>query len=46
LLFGRDASELGGLGHPAPLGEPTAGGTRAGDVEGEAPGVRRSAAPS
>jgi NADH dehydrogenase len=27
LLFGRDASELGGLGHPARLGEESAGGT-------------------
>jgi NADH dehydrogenase len=42
LLFGRDASELGGLGHPAPLGEPTAGGTRAGDVAG----ATRAGAPS
>jgi NADH dehydrogenase len=42
LLFGRDASELGGLGHPAPLGEPTAGGTRAGDVAGPT----RAGAPS
>jgi NADH:ubiquinone reductase (H+-translocating) len=29
LLFGRDASELGGLGHPARLGEESAGGTGA-----------------
>src|SRR4051812_33228391 len=27
LVFGRDASELGGLGHPARLGEESAGGT-------------------
>lgn len=27
LLFGRDASELGGLGHPPALAEPTSGGT-------------------
>jgi NADH:ubiquinone reductase (H+-translocating) len=34
LLFGRDASELGGLGHPARLGEESAGGTgRAGATE-------------
>jgi NADH:ubiquinone reductase (H+-translocating) len=42
LLFGRDASELGGLGHPAPLGEPTAGGTRAEDVAS----ATRAGAPS
>jgi NADH dehydrogenase len=29
LLFGRDASELGGLGHPPRLGEESAGGTGA-----------------
>jgi NADH:ubiquinone reductase (H+-translocating) len=29
LIFGRDASELGGLGHPARLGEESAGGTGA-----------------
>ena len=29
LLFGRDGSELGGLGHPPALAEPTAGGTPA-----------------
>ena len=27
LLFGRDASELGGLGHPHKLEQPTGGGT-------------------
>jgi NADH dehydrogenase len=27
LIFGRDASELGGLGHPPKLGEESAGGT-------------------
>jgi NADH dehydrogenase len=31
LLFGRDLSELGQLGHPAALDQPTAGGTPAGD---------------
>jgi NADH:ubiquinone reductase (H+-translocating) len=31
LLFGRDLSELGQLGHPAALAQPTAGGTPAGD---------------
>jgi NADH dehydrogenase len=31
LLFGRDLSELGQLGHPARLEQPTAGGTPAGD---------------
>src|SRR3954452_2338966 len=31
LLFGRDLSELGQLGHPAALEQPTAGGTPAGD---------------
>jgi NADH dehydrogenase len=31
LLFGRDLSELGQLGHPASLEQPTAGGTPAGD---------------
>src|SRR3954469_10164122 len=29
LIFGRDASELGGLGHPPRLGEESAGGTGA-----------------
>ena len=27
LFFGRDASELGGLGHPHKLEQPTVGGT-------------------
>jgi NADH:ubiquinone reductase (H+-translocating) len=31
LLFGRDLSELGQLGHPASLAQPTAGGTPAGE---------------
>src|SRR3954465_8467796 len=31
LLFGRDLSELGQLGHPAALDQPTAGGTPAGE---------------
>jgi NADH:ubiquinone reductase (H+-translocating) len=31
LLFGRDLSELGQLGHPAALAQPTAGGTPAGE---------------
>jgi NADH dehydrogenase len=31
LLFGRDLSELGQLGHPAALEQPTAGGTPAGE---------------
>jgi NADH dehydrogenase len=31
LLFGRDLSELGQLGHPAALDQPTAGGTPADD---------------
>jgi NADH:quinone reductase (non-electrogenic) len=31
LMFGRDLSELGQLGHPARLEQPTAGGTPAGD---------------
>jgi NADH:ubiquinone reductase (H+-translocating) len=31
LMFGRDLSELGQLGHPARLDQPTAGGTPAGD---------------
>jgi NADH dehydrogenase len=31
LLFGRDLSELGQLGHPARLEQPTAGGTPAGE---------------
>ena len=31
LLFGRDLSELGQLGHPASLTQPSAGGTPAGD---------------
>jgi NADH:ubiquinone reductase (H+-translocating) len=31
LVFGRDLSELGQLGHPARLEQPTAGGTPAGD---------------
>jgi NADH dehydrogenase len=30
LLFGRDASELGGLGHPPRLEQPTGGGTDSG----------------
>ncbi len=30
LLFGRDASELGGLGHPPKLEQPTGGGTDSG----------------
>src|SRR3954452_18606986 len=34
LIFGRDASELGGLGHPPRLGEESAGGTGAGGAEG------------
>jgi NADH:ubiquinone reductase (H+-translocating) len=34
LLFGRDASELGGLGHPPRLGEESAGGT-GGDLSKE-----------
>jgi NADH dehydrogenase len=29
LLFGRDASELGGLGHPPALGDDTSGGASA-----------------
>jgi NADH dehydrogenase len=33
LLFGRDASELGGLGHPPRLGEESAGGTGADATE-------------
>jgi NADH:ubiquinone reductase (H+-translocating) len=33
LIFGRDASELGGLGHPAPLGEESAGGTGVASTE-------------
>src|SRR3954449_5676786 len=32
LLFGRDASELGGLGHVPPLAEPTSGGTTSDEV--------------
>jgi NADH dehydrogenase len=40
LVFGRDASELGGLGHPSRLGEESAGGTGADD------GVRAGAGPS
>jgi NADH dehydrogenase len=40
LLFGRDASELGGLGHPPRLGEESAGGTVADDA------VRARAEPS
>jgi NADH dehydrogenase len=32
LVFGRDASELGGLGHVPPLAEPTSGGTASEDV--------------
>src|ERR671932_758169 len=32
LLFGRDASELGRLGHPPRLAEPTGGGTPAGGI--------------
>ena len=32
LLFGRDASELGRLGHPARLEEPSSGGTPSGNV--------------
>src|SRR6478735_8600628 len=32
LFFGRDASELGGLGHPPRLGEESAGGTTADDA--------------
>ena len=47
LLFGRDASELGRLGHPAALGEATAGGTPAEAVadpgEGAAPAAERPA---
>jgi NADH dehydrogenase len=38
LLFGRDLSELGQLGHPASLAEPTAGGTAAGDSAGVSSG--------
>ena len=33
LIFGRDASELGGLGHPARLGEESAGGTGSAPTE-------------
>jgi NADH dehydrogenase len=42
LIFGRDASELGGLGHPPPLAEPTAGGNAAGNGDGrtDATGTR------
>jgi NADH dehydrogenase len=40
LVFGRDASELGGLGHPARLGEESAGGT------GRDESVRAPAGPS
>ena len=36
LLFGRDASELGGLGHPPRLGEESAGGTSAADATARA----------
>jgi NADH dehydrogenase len=39
LLFGRDASELGGLGHPARLGEESAGGTGA-EAAATAPAAR------
>jgi NADH dehydrogenase len=48
LFFGRDASELGGLGHPAPLGEETSGGTRVGDLRpgGDGRAVREPVAPS
>jgi NADH dehydrogenase len=51
LLFGRDASELGGLGHPPMLAEQSAGGTprdgAAGDRNGHEDGrdVRAPAAP-
>jgi NADH dehydrogenase len=38
LLFGRDASELGGLGHPPRLGEESSGGTSGEDAR--APGAR------
>ncbi|MEA2290419.1 MAG: hypothetical protein QOD55_2416, partial [Solirubrobacteraceae bacterium] len=55
LLFGRDISELGRLGHPPSLAEPTAGGTpadRAGTAvdglaprAGDAPATERPAPP-
>jgi NADH dehydrogenase len=38
LMFGRDLSELGQLGHPAALDEPSAGGTPAGESAGVAGG--------
>jgi NADH dehydrogenase len=41
LIFGRDASELGGLGHPPALdAPPTAGGTPAGAVSDARDGAR------
>src|SRR5919202_3761644 len=42
LLFGRDLSELGQLGHPASLAEPTAGG----EPSGAAPAGERAGAPA
>jgi NADH dehydrogenase len=35
LLFGRDAAELGQLGHPPPLAEVSAGGTEVSEARGE-----------
>jgi NADH dehydrogenase len=45
LLFGRDASELGRLGHPGRLVEATAGGVPSGDAsDGDSADVSRSPA--
>jgi NADH dehydrogenase len=47
LLFGRDASELGGLGRAPGLGvDPTGGGTPAGSVNGASPAETGGAAPT